>query len=169
MDILKVEDSKTKEVPEKPTLRTVSSLRIHYEAQVEVIKKQIGDLEVLRGQLGLSQRKMAQLLLVDPSAWTRWVKEGAPPSVWRALQWYMIVQQKIPGLTPEYFLGRQQIRTPEVAELREFKQILAARNDDIHLLQKKLERLKVYFILVTLGFSMPWIFSWLKWLLQQWF
>lgn len=85
-----------------------TSQRLHYEAQVEVIKKQLGDLEKIRLTLGLSQRKMSQLLLVDPSAWTRWTRKGdpAPPHVWRALQWYMLIQEKIPGLTPQYFVGK---------------------------------------------------------------
>ncbi|MCX7979009.1 MAG: hypothetical protein N2578_08400 [Bdellovibrionaceae bacterium] len=85
--------------------RTQSPQRLTYNAQVEVIRKQIGDLESVRLSLGLSARKMAQLLMVDPSAWTRWVKEGAPPHVWRALQWYLALKEKIPGLTPQYFLG----------------------------------------------------------------
>ena len=87
--------------------RSKTSLRMHYEAQVQVIQNQIGDLEKIRADLGLSQRKMAQLLLVDPSSWTRWVKQGdeAPPHIWRALQWYLTLREKIPGLTPNYFLG----------------------------------------------------------------
>lgn len=87
--------------------RSKTSLRMHYEAQVSVIQKQLGNLEEIRGELGLSQRKMAQLLLVDPSSWTRWTKQGdeAPPHVWRALQWYLALREKIPGLTPQYFIS----------------------------------------------------------------
>lgn len=93
-------------------LKAKSSFRLHYEAQVEVIRKQIGDLEKIRENLGLSQRKICQLLMVDPSAWTRWTKKGekAPPHIYRALQWYMILQEKLPGLTPQYFVGKD----PEV-------------------------------------------------------
>ncbi len=92
--------------------RARSPHRLHYEAQVEVIKRQVGDLDQIREKLGLSQRKICQLLMVDPSAWTRWVKNGesAPPHIYRALQWYMILQEKIPGLTPQYFVGKD----PEV-------------------------------------------------------
>lgn len=88
--------------------RAKTSLRMIYEAQKEVIKRQIGDLEGARTTLGLSQRKMAQLLMVDPSAWTRWNKdkEGAPPHIYRALQWYLTIHEKIPGLTPQYFIGK---------------------------------------------------------------
>ncbi len=92
--------------------RAKSSNRMHYDAQVLVIKKQLGgDLEKVRTDLGLSQRKMAQLLMVDPSAWTRWTKTGeqAPPIIYRALQWYVTLNEKIPGLTPQYFIGRQWV------------------------------------------------------------
>jgi hypothetical protein len=98
------------ERPLKPRDETKAktSTRIFYEAQVEVIKKQLGSLEKIRHDLGLSQRKMGQLLLVDPSAWTRWNRkdEEAPPHIWRALQWYMAMNEKIPGLTPQYFIGK---------------------------------------------------------------
>lgn len=88
--------------------RIKTSNRLNYEAQVEVIKKQIGDIEVIRNKLNLSQRKMAQLLLVDPSAWSRWSTPGesAPPHVYRALQWYMSLQEQIPGLNAAYFLQK---------------------------------------------------------------
>lgn len=88
-------------------LRVKTPLRMTYDAQVRVIQQQIGHLEEIRFKLGLSQRKIAQLLLVDPSAWTRWTKKGesAPPHIWRALQWYMALQEQLPGLTPQYFLG----------------------------------------------------------------
>lgn len=93
---------------EQVEARAKSSQRINYEAQIEVIKNQIGSLEGVRERLGLSARKMTQILMVDPSAWTRWTKSGgqAPPHVWRALQLYMIVQEKIPGLSAPYFIGK---------------------------------------------------------------
>lgn len=101
--------------------RIKSSHRLHYEAQVEVIQKQTGDLESVREKLGLSQRKMAHLLMVDPSAWTRWTKNGekAPPHIYRALQWYLIMNEKIPGLTPQYFIGKD----PEILHQSALKQI----------------------------------------------
>lgn len=89
-------------------VRSKTSLRMHYEAQVEVIQKQVGDLEKIRHELGLSNRKISQLLMIDPSSWTRWTRQGdkAPPHIWRALQWYLILREKIPGLTPQYFVGQ---------------------------------------------------------------
>lgn len=101
--------------------RSKTSLRINYEAQVSVIRRQTGSLESVRTELGLSQRKMAQLLMVDPSSWTRWTKQGdeAPPHIWRALQWYLALREKIPGLTPHYFTGTnpQILHQKALAEL----------------------------------------------------
>jgi transcriptional regulator with XRE-family HTH domain len=95
-------------IPKSSSKRVTSSVRLTYQAQVDVIQKQIGDLEMIRSTLGLSQRKMAQLLLVDPSSWSRWTQKGdeAPPHIYRALQWYMILQEKIPGLNSSYFLQK---------------------------------------------------------------
>ena len=88
--------------------RTKTSLRMHYHAQVNVIQKQYGSLENIRFRLGLSARKMCQLLLVDPSSWSRWVNKGdeCPPHIWRALQWYLIVNEKYPSVDERYFLGK---------------------------------------------------------------
>lgn len=105
-----------------------TSLRLQYEAQGVVIRGQLGGLTGIRRRLGLSQRKMCQLLLVDPSAWTRWMKDESkvPPHIWRSLQWYAALQEKIPGLSPEYFLGRDlmqiearfsQLKNSEIANL----------------------------------------------------
>ncbi len=126
-----------------------SSHRLHYEAQVEVIRKQIGNLDQIREILGLSQRKICQLLMVDPSAWTRWTKKGesAPPHIYRALQWYMILQEKIPGLTPQYFVGKDPEVLHQTALLKikeestkrqEFEEAFAIQNLN---LEKRIEDL----------------------------
>lgn len=89
--------------------RSKTSDRMTYEAEVDVIKNQIGDLDEIRHRLGLSARKMAQLLMVDPSAWTRWTKKitPPPPHIYRALQWYLILFEKNPGFTPQIFLSHR--------------------------------------------------------------
>ncbi len=71
----------------EPTLPR--TLREQYLLEKERIKYEIGDLEQIRISLGYSQRRMCQLLLVDPSAWTRWTKTlaGAPPHVYQSLRW----------------------------------------------------------------------------------
>ncbi len=59
-----------------------------YEQEIQMVRAQHGDLETIRKTLGLSRRKICEYLLVDPSAWTRWVNSGtdqAPPHVYRTL------------------------------------------------------------------------------------
>lgn len=96
--------------------RSKSVLRMRYEAEVSVIRKRLGSLEEMRGKLGLTQRKMSQLLLVDPSAWTRWTKDGedAPPHIYRMLQWYLALEDKYPALDPQFWLAATaRVREPE--------------------------------------------------------
>ena len=103
--------------------RTKSSLRIRYEAEVKIIRRKLGDLEQIRATLGLSQRKMSQLLFVDPSAWTRWTKQGevAPPHIYRMLQWYLALEDKYPALDTTFWLSAvAKIRAP-VEDQRELE------------------------------------------------
>lgn len=71
--------------------------REEYLLEAQRIQHEIGTLEEIRAKLGLSQRKVCQLLLVDPSAWTRWLKYGAPPHIYQALKWLL----KLSKLDPE--------------------------------------------------------------------
>lgn len=103
------------------SVRAKTALRLKYEAEAEVIQKRLGNLEAIRSQLGLSQRKMAQLLLVDPSAWTRWTKGGekAPPHVYRMLQWYLALEEKYPALDANFWVStvsrvNDDLRVPEL-------------------------------------------------------
>lgn len=120
--------------------RSKTSLRMHYEAQVSVIQKQIGNLDEIRGNLGLSQRKMAQLLLVDPSSWTRWTKNGdeAPPHIWRALQWYLALREKIPGLTPQYFISTN----PQALHQKALKELDLERQERIENMENLTQKLQ---------------------------
>ena len=131
--------------------RPKTSHRLHYEAQVQVIKKQSGDLENIREKLGLSGRKISQLLMVDPSAWTRWTKhkDQVPPHIYRALQWYLILQEKIPGLTPQYFIGKD----PEVLHQSTLKRLLELQSQN-DLLQGQIFRLEVDIKNNRVGFMM---------------
>ena len=96
----------TNELETSGKSRMKSPLRLKYEAEARVIQDKIGDLEKVRSELGLSQRKICQLLLVDPSAWTRWTKnpDQVPPSVYRSLQWYMALNEKYPDLQNAFWL-----------------------------------------------------------------
>jgi len=104
MDIIETPHKTQTFQPSDETTR--SSLRMTYESEVRIFKSQHGDLENIRKRLGLSRRKMCQLLMVDPSAWTRWTKGGseAPPHVYRALEWFLALNQKA-------------LTTPELAQV----------------------------------------------------
>ncbi len=121
-------------------VRSKTSLRMNYEAQVQVVKNQLGNLEEIRLNLGLSQRKMAQLLMIDPSSWTRWVKKGdeAPPHIWRALQWYSIIQEKIPGLTAHYFNGSSP-KTLHAESIRQIEEERSIRQIELSEIKKLLQ------------------------------
>ncbi len=81
-----------------------------FEAKAERIKKQLGSLDAVIKSLGINQRQMAQLLLVDPSTMNRWIKnqEQVPPHIWRSIEWYMTLEQKTPGLSAEHFIGKSK-------------------------------------------------------------
>jgi hypothetical protein len=122
MDIVKYKNYQLPEHDFSGKSRAKTSLRMTYEAQAEVIKGQTGELEDIRLRLGLSARKMAQLLLVDPSAWTRWTKQGDQPPllIWRALQWYLRLHEQ----NPEQFTLR---KVEEFESLRLENQRLAKK------------------------------------------
>lgn len=83
-----------------------------YRLEKERISLQHGSLEQMRHSLGLSQRKLCQLLLVDPSAWTRWLKTDAPPHVYQALNWLLQLKKINPdATTPSQFSGRLDLLT----------------------------------------------------------
>ncbi len=104
-----------------------SSLRIKYEAEVRVIQKSLGTLEDIRRKLGLSKRKMAQLLMVDPSAWTRWTQTDgdAPPHIYRSLQWYLILQDKHPELKSSFWLNSVSQPSLSQHEIENIKKSIA--------------------------------------------
>lgn len=134
----------------EPVERVKSSLRLQYEAQVKVIRSQIGDLEKVRENLGLSQRKIAQLLLVDPSAWTRWTRTGeeAPPHIWRSLQWYLSLQEKNPSISPAAFLFAGA-RFPQEKALQKLEDEAKAHEDRVRQLESGLEAIKARQISAT--------------------
>lgn len=85
---------------ESPGSRSKIPLRQRYLLEKERIRQEHGDLEQIRLTLGLSQRKVCQLLLVDPSAWTRWNKSGAPPHIYQALRWLIELRKSNPEAAP---------------------------------------------------------------------
>ena len=72
----------------------LTAQRMKYAAEVKVFESRYGNLEDVRKNLGFSQRKMCQMLLVDPSAWTRWhsASKRPPPHIYRAIEWYLALE-----------------------------------------------------------------------------
>jgi hypothetical protein len=78
--------------------RSTGVLRQSYFQEKEQIIREIGNLDEIKFKLGLSQRKLCRLLLVDPSAWTRWNKTGAPPHIYQTLKWLLELQRVNPDM-----------------------------------------------------------------------
>lgn len=73
------------------------NLPLHpYQVEVQKIKDNCGDLDQIRIKLGMNQRQICKLLLVDPSAWTRWIKTDAPPHIYQALRWLLELKKTNP-------------------------------------------------------------------------
>lgn len=109
-----------------------SALRMRYAAETKVFRDQHGGLENIRQKLGFSRRKMCQLLLVDPSAWTRWMKDESrvPPHIYRSLEWFLALNEKSltnPDLAA-VFQHRYRIRTPEISSEVEGRLEVLARD-----------------------------------------
>lgn len=135
-------------LPAPTGVRSKSSNRIRYEAEASHIQKKLGDLEAIRQSLGLSQRKICQLLLVDPSAWTRWTKQGdsAPPHIYRALQWYLALQEKYPALDVRFWLGTVPTHgsvasEDRVSQLVEEVTVVRTRVDELSTDKRRVEEL----------------------------
>jgi len=113
-----------------PILKSKTSHRIKYEAEVAVIRSKIGNIEEVRTQLGLSRRKICQLLMVDPSAWTRWTQQEnrIPPHVYRSLQWYLELIEKDPIWHPKNtFFPELHNSKSEIEDLKKSLLILRAQ------------------------------------------
>jgi hypothetical protein len=89
--------------------RNRSRTRIFNEASAELIRKRIGGLQGFINSLQLTPRRTCELLLIDPSTWSRWKANEnlVPPHSWRAMEWYLALQDKIPGLSTQYFLTKE--------------------------------------------------------------
>jgi hypothetical protein len=90
-------DREQRQAIQNPEGRPKTPLRMTYEAEVRVFRSKYGGIEDVRRALGFSRRKMCLLLLVDPSAWTRWMRDEnrVPPHVYRSLEWYLALEKKL--------------------------------------------------------------------------
>jgi hypothetical protein len=130
---------------QKPSLenkeRNKTPERYVFEAESTVSKSRIGNLEEIRFKLGLSRRKMCQLLLVDPSAWTRWNKPGAdaPPHIYRALEWYLMLTEKFPGMGNQFWLSTLRTEPSENAKISELEKALSRLGERLVIAEAKAE------------------------------
>jgi len=121
--------------------KSKTPLRLRFEAEARVIQSRLGDLDKVRERLGLSQRKLAELLFVDPSAITRWQKdpETIPPWVWRSLSWYMELEGKEPNWAQwrEWFL-KKGMRDVQSAPSHSVKR--PASEDELLILRQEIDQ-----------------------------
>ena len=115
---LNFQDKRTRN--EKKTL----SVRDRNEMTASLIKKQIGSIEQVRTLMGLNKRKMCELLLIDPSTWTRWTTGKTEPPTWvyRTLQWGLAVMDKHPEFHP--LVTRQGVGKSEYKESKSLKKLM---------------------------------------------
>ena len=126
-----------------------SVFRLKYESEVDVIRRQIGSLEDIRQKLGLSRRKMCQLLMVDPSAWSRWTsgkgEDSAPPHIYRALEWYLLLTKEAPAYAHSYWITASGGRFSQDARREDYRvliQQMTEKEAEIQNLRIKLESLE---------------------------
>jgi hypothetical protein len=126
--------------------RTKTPERYISEAESGVARSRIGSLEDVRFRLGLSRRKMCQLLLVDPSAWTRWTKPGsdAPPHIYRALEWYLLLTEKFPGMGNPFWLATLRAQPTENARVTELERTIGELNQRLAFAESKIDHKGVY-------------------------
>lgn len=109
-------EKKKAEIPPKSVQKKPkSSLKMQYEAEVTVIKSRLGSVSTIRKNLNLNQRQASHLLMVDPSAFNRWEKAGndAPSYIYRALEWYTLLQDKHPSMGNGFWLSQDQAQINE--------------------------------------------------------
>lgn len=124
----------------EPRLKT--ALRLKYEAEVRAFKTRYLSIENVRKTLGFSQRKMCQLLMVDPSAWSRWMKDESkiPPHIYRALEWLLLAEQKNPDLLRVLSAGLMSGGGSSTKGVD--AEVVGALKERIHQMEAEIEALK---------------------------
>ena len=107
-----------------------------YASQVQQIKNEIGDIESIRKNLGMSRKQICQILLVDPSAWTRWTKssQGAPPHFYRALEWLIYIHNKQPHTKQN---KKEPVENPSLSIYNQTKQKLTYSSTPMDFIEEK--------------------------------
>ncbi len=83
-----------------PSPQTVSSgAQERYRLETSFLAEKLGSLSQIRRELGLSQRKISELFLVDPASWNRWERKGrAPGYIYKSIQWFLALRQRNPEM-----------------------------------------------------------------------
>ncbi len=138
-----------------------SALRMRYAAETKIFRDQHGGLENIREKLGFSRRKMCQLLLVDPSAWTRWMKDESrvPPHIYRSLEWFLALNQKM--LTQPDLAAMMNVRfkvNNQAFDAQKESQLV----EQIQSVKRDLKRQQLVSALLTAGLIlMMFVLSWM--------
>lgn len=113
------------------------------ELTSDLIKKQIGDIEQIRLSMGLNKKRMCELLLIDPSTWTRWCtgKTPVPPLVYRSLQWGLAVMDKHPEFHP-LMISRTNSNDASKSDLKRGDAYNKSENLEYLKLREDFQRLK---------------------------
>lgn len=122
------------------TSRPKTALRLKYEAEVRAFKNRYFSIENVRKTLGFSRRKMCQLLMVDPSAWSRWMKDESriPPHIYRSIEWLILAEEKNPDLIRVMGAGLMSATPSKGAS----DEAVLALNTRIQQLEGEIEQLK---------------------------
>lgn len=94
--------------------KSMTALKLQFEAEVGAIRRRIGGLNSFLSTHGMKQRDLARLIMVDPSAVHRWVKEEGktPAYVWRILDYFHALE-----LAPDRDITRRLRRQIEDLEI----------------------------------------------------
>jgi transcriptional regulator with XRE-family HTH domain len=152
---LKAEETDLNEAKER-----VEDLKLRevYELERDRIKQEFGGLDNIRINLGLSQRKICQLLLVDPSAWTRWLKSDAPPHIYQALRWLMEINRNNPhSPSLQVSLGDRLdlLQAKTHSRLSDFEQSLESLQTTLSPIYKEMAELNLKIALLATGLKRP--------------
>ena len=101
--------SLAEELQKAPHGGSVSSeIQERYRLEAEFLAEKLGSLGQIRRDLGLSQRKISELFLVDPASWNRWEKKGrAPGYIYKSVQWFLALRERHPEIASLAWLKTQ--------------------------------------------------------------
>ena len=131
-------------------VRGTTALRARYEAEAKILADRLGGLEGIRQRLGMSRRQICQFLLIDPSAWSRWTKSGGvPPMVFRTLELYLALKEKLPDLATRYYQAPAILDAAIKNTEKHHEQTIAALQAEMKQLRTELARAKKMFLGVS--------------------